>query len=163
MTTIILPLDRAGLSLRLEAFLALDADTPGEPWGPEHFLRDLPGKWDCSRMALATGGQLAGFAIASVKPGALHLHRLVVASAHQGCGLGTRLLLAMAHAAQRRDLALISLKLARDNHRARRLYERLGFRAVPIGPVNLAAAVAVDQLQRRARGPAIALAQGESR
>jgi ribosomal protein S18 acetylase RimI-like enzyme len=160
MKTTILPLTRAALAQQLEAFQQLDAETKGERWGAEHFLQELPGKWECSRVAFDAEGRLAGFAIASLKKEALHLHRLVVGPPHRRSGLGTRLLLAMAHCAQHHALPTVTLKLDRANTDAWRLYERLGFTAQPSATTNLECAVPAAHLMQTASGATLATLRG---
>jgi ribosomal protein S18 acetylase RimI-like enzyme len=56
------------------------------------------------------------------------LQSLRVHPIFQGQGIGTRLLEAGALATKARGLPQLSLSVGGDNHRARRLYERCGFR-----------------------------------
>ena len=55
---------------------------------------------------------------------------LAVAEGHRGRGIGSRLLEALAGVARERGYPAIRLDVADGNDAARRLYERLGFRAV---------------------------------
>lgn len=55
---------------------------------------------------------------------------LAVASSARGHGVGTALLLAIFDEARRQGYAEVRLEVAGDNHRARALYERMGFVAV---------------------------------
>lgn len=56
----------------------------------------------------------------------LYLDDLYVAPAQRSSGLGRRLMATLAERAQRRDCAGMTWFVERDNHRARRFYERLG-------------------------------------
>lgn len=58
-----------------------------------------------------------------------HIGILAVAEASEGLGVGTALIAAAENWARRRGLEAITLNVFEGNGRARRLYERLGFRA----------------------------------
>jgi ribosomal-protein-alanine N-acetyltransferase len=120
-------LDRPALQAHLEEILSADADTPGEAWTEAHFCRDLPGKWEISRLAIAPEGGVAGFLVGSVRDGSVHVHRVVVTPRHRGEGLGTLLLSESGREARRRGLESVTLKVAPANTAALRLYSRLGF------------------------------------
>jgi len=92
------PLSRGEVMEYLPQFESLDAETPGEPWGQAHWLLDLPGKWEISRVLLREG-RLIGFLIASRKEGAVHFHRLAVAANERRQGLGNLLMAAAARGA----------------------------------------------------------------
>ena len=111
----------------LEDFLAIDADTDGEQWGREHFLSDRPGKWVCSRWAVSDEGRPVGFAIASIKDDAVHVHRLAVDPRHRRRGLGAALLRAVAEGGEKLRLARMTLKVSRTNEDAILFYRRLNF------------------------------------
>lgn len=60
----------------------------------------------------------------------LYISRLELLSAFQGRGLGTRLMRQLIEDAREADLSAVELDVLQVNHRARRLYERLGFRVI---------------------------------
>jgi ribosomal protein S18 acetylase RimI-like enzyme len=68
-------------------------------------------------------------------PGRWHVHALAVAPEHRGHGLGTRLLRIVDPLAAEEGLTETSLTVAEANERARRLYEREGYRVVASEPV----------------------------
>lgn len=107
--------------------LSMDAETQGVRWGSDEFLLDLPAKWHYSRIAFLTESELAGFAVATLKHGGVHLHRLVVAASQRRRGLGGSLVTSVALAAAANGLSQMTLKVRFDNHTAYALYRRLGF------------------------------------
>ncbi|HEX6534240.1 MAG TPA: GNAT family N-acetyltransferase [Gemmatimonadaceae bacterium] len=127
------PLRRETAARELPALAAADADTIGEPWTAAHWLLDLPEKWTLSRLARAADGGVAGFLVASVRDGRVHIHRVAVAPTHRGRGLGTRLVTDAARSALALGASELSLKVHRSNAPALALYRRLGFheRAAP--------------------------------
>jgi len=114
------------LRMHLEDLLVMDEATMGEKWERQHFLLDLPGKWECSWIVL-DGERAVGFVIVSMKPEGLHVHRIAVASSYQGQGLGTRLLQYVAQCAVQRNISRITLRVAKQNTEAIGFYHRLGF------------------------------------
>lgn len=114
----------------LDAILSIDRETSPEmlePWSPEHFFVDLPGKWRYSMLATDTEG-VAGFEILSVKGGALHLHRIVVRQHLRRHGVGTLLLAAVAKLARCDAYRCMTAKVALHNDRGLAFQMRLGAR-----------------------------------
>lgn len=73
--------------------------------------------------------RLSGFYWIEEREGILHLHGLVLEGASQGRGIGSRIL-TMLEATYRDRMETIELGVHESNERARRLYERLGYRTV---------------------------------
>jgi ribosomal protein S18 acetylase RimI-like enzyme len=67
------------------------------------------------------------------KPGALYVHDLQVAPAHQGRGIGTAVVGMVITLGAGRALP-VDLSVLLANPRARALYERLGFRVTDVEP-----------------------------
>ncbi len=105
----------------------VDLDTMGETWSDGHWLREMPHKWEMSRVACMSDGSPVGFLVASVRGNALHVHRVAVAKHYRGTGLGTFMLRDAAKRARDVGLTVVSLKVNDANVRARSLYARLGF------------------------------------
>lgn len=120
------PLTRALTDFYLEQFLTIDQVEGGEDWERGHFLHELPGKWECSWVALEAD-RVVGFVIASVKSHGLHVHRIVVHGAHRRRGLGRVLLQRVAERAVERGLRQLTLRVPEQNHGAAAFYHRLGF------------------------------------
>jgi ribosomal protein S18 acetylase RimI-like enzyme len=108
----------------------------GEHWDDTHWLLDLPGKWELSRVAVERG-EIQGFIVATRKPGTVHIHRMAVDHEARGRGLGAALLRAVAGAAVESGCLTLSLKVDPRNHSARRFYTALGFTTVEASARNL--------------------------
>lgn len=117
-----------------------------EDWDTEHFLCDLPGKWEYSWLSLADD-KVAGFSINSIKPTSIHVHRIVVSLPFQGYGIGRRLLRKSAQSASERNIEQLTLRVAVRNETAVQFYRQLGFDEV--GTTNgeyLDLAIALNKL-----------------
>jgi ribosomal protein S18 acetylase RimI-like enzyme len=92
--------------------------------------RDAIATWiaDDATRVLFCGAETIGVMRVLRAPDAITLDQLHLAPAHQGRGLGTRLLTELIDDARRADVP-IRLRVLRANP-ARRLYERLGFAVV---------------------------------
>ncbi|MBE3133929.1 MAG: WbqC family protein [Acidobacteria bacterium] len=127
------PLSAGAVTGRLEAFLSVGRDLPGEYWTAEHFLADRPGKWEFSRAVFdpANPKKVLAYAFASrPEPSLVHLHHLMVACDHRGRGLGRQLLTELSHRAALAGVAHLRLKVHPANHRAAAFYLREGFQVV---------------------------------
>lgn len=120
------PLTRELTGVYLEQFLIMDQVEGGEVWERRHFLHELPGKWECSWIALEAD-EAVGFVIASLKSHGLHVHRIVVHSEHRRRGLGRILLQRAAERAVERGLPQLTLRVPEQNRGAVAFYHRLGF------------------------------------
>jgi len=129
------PLDRPAAGRHAAALAALDAALAEElgaayshlRWREENFLKDVPGKWELSRLALCPDGSVAGFWIASGAGADAHTHRVAVAPAHRKAGVGLAMFEALRAAARRRRHRRMVLTVSARNPGANRFYERLGF------------------------------------
>ncbi len=90
------------------------------------------------------GDAIVGFAVASRKGNAVHLHRLVVAPSSRGRGLGRDLVLAVAASARASGLPRMTLKVHAGNREARVFYERLGFREEGTAGANVCLGAATE-------------------
>lgn len=131
----VVPLDRVAAQRYAPDLAALDAALCEElgaayshlRWHEDHFLRDLPGKWALSRVALLPEGTLAGFWIASGAGADAHTHRVGVARACRQCGIGLAMFRAVRAAALQRRHRRLVLTVSAINPTANRFYEQLGF------------------------------------
>jgi ribosomal protein S18 acetylase RimI-like enzyme len=99
-------------------------------------------------------GASVGYALASVVPETPirgHLYDLYVHADSRGRGVGRDLIAAVADRLKARSVTHLSLDVALTNDSARRLYERLGFRAY-----DVLMAVDLEQLEQQLAAPAAA-------
>jgi ribosomal-protein-alanine N-acetyltransferase len=116
------PLSHAHLSRHMANYLAVSADV--SPWTPEHFLKELPGKWDLS-FALWRERPV-GYCIMSRREGGVHIHQFMVAPAERRRGVGAAMIVE-AKARASRAARRLTLKISRTNRAGLRFYERHGF------------------------------------
>ena len=121
------PLPREEIAARIDDFVAVAKDVPREYWTQEHFLRELPQKWQLS-LAAWLGNRPVGYAILSRRTRQrAHLHHFMVAGDLRRQGLGEALLNAAICNCTRLGYAEISLKVAIASEGAQRFYRRHGF------------------------------------
>jgi len=117
-------LSREFASAHASELLGLSADMQWESWTAENLLRDLPEKWQRSRVIRREQSPI-GYAILSRKPQSVHVHHLIVGPNHRGAGLGDALLQDAMH--QSRDAKLpLTLKVHESNNQAIEFYRRYG-------------------------------------
>ena len=69
-------------------FYVIGSDVPGEYWTREHFLLELPEKWDLS-FVLWEDAKLIGYSILSrPESDRVHLHHFMLRAGYRGGGLG---------------------------------------------------------------------------
>jgi len=144
----IVPLTRPRARRNLHLLMAVDAQTIGEPWGPEQWLRNKPEKWELSRVMLR-GQEPIGFIVASLKGDAIHIHRLAVRDLYRGQGRGTDLLREVARIASQRSISTLTLKVSKENEQALGFYQRLGFLQSGADDRNVELATSVTVLLAR--------------
>jgi ribosomal protein S18 acetylase RimI-like enzyme len=84
-----------------------------------------PGRWQI----ITAGGTDIGMLDVEHRPGEIYLARIEICPDHQGRGIGTRLISALAGQAQQNGQDLV-LDVLAVNHRAQTLYQRLGMTEV---------------------------------
>lgn len=117
-------LTREKLQQNLSACVEALREFPREYWQAEHFLHELPDKWQLSVMAQQNAA-LAGFIIASRKSRAAHIHKFIVLP--RARGLGSALLNYFIERCQHLNLPEATLWVYADNPGAIRFYQRHGF------------------------------------
>lgn len=105
--------------------LALEAHAYSHPWSHGNFVDSLAVGHIAEVLVLDQ--QLAGYFLAMVGVGELHLLNLTVAPAWQGQGHGSALLEVVLEHARARRLGSVWLEVRSSNQRARALYARRGF------------------------------------
>jgi ribosomal protein S18 acetylase RimI-like enzyme len=130
------PLTRAIVEQHVDRLIELDTELIGERWTADHWMRDLPGKWELSRIALADE-TIVAYLVASRKNEAVHYHRLAVAPEMHRMGLGSALMREIAGAAARAGIPELSTKVHKTNARAEQFVRSLGFRVAADDGVHL--------------------------
>ena len=110
-----------------EGLLALAEDLDWHAWTPEHLLASRPGKWTRSVVALGSDGQPSGYAVASEKGGAVHIHQIIVGAEARGRGIGTSLVSHVVEQARHDGFGSVTLSVLARNRQAISFYEKLGF------------------------------------
>ncbi len=136
LDVVLQPLSKSEAKDYLPQLMAIDAKTPGQPWGQAQWLMELPGKWELSWVLLREA-QPIGFLMASRKKSALHIHRLAVAAKERGKGIGMLLIASAAQRALEQGCLNITLKVHHANPGAIVFYTRLGFAAAGRQPDSL--------------------------
>ncbi|MFN0043918.1 MAG: WbqC family protein [Alphaproteobacteria bacterium] len=120
-------LDAASIESRVDSFVAIAADIPGEYWTKEHFLVERAGKWRLSFAAWESATPIAYAILSQPDAGRVHLHHFMVARAHRARGLGRRMLVEMLERARASGATRLTLKVASGNERAIAFYRAHGF------------------------------------
>lgn len=121
------PLSREQVVSRIDDFVTIAADVPGEYWTEQHFLAELPEKWSLS-LAGWVGENPVGYAMVSQKTERVaHLHHFMMRADQRGTGLGSLLLQALERQCRSHGYKQLSLKVSIANDQAVRFYERHGF------------------------------------
>lgn len=119
--------DRTWLDqLRRDVYQDLFVATWGG-WDEERHLRHFASTWDRGSIhVVEVDGERVGMIQVFDEDDALHIGEIQVQCEHQGRGIGTRLLVDVM-ARGRAEGRSVTLSTGLQNHRAVRLYERLGF------------------------------------
>jgi ribosomal protein S18 acetylase RimI-like enzyme len=128
MDLIIEKLTKPVLSGNIDQFIDILKELPGEYWEAEHFLKDLPGKFQVSCCAFTEGSKLAGYIIASFPDSSsVHIHKFMIAGKLRGRHYGQNLLDFFEGIVRDSNLSNITLKVRAENNNAIRFYKRAGF------------------------------------
>ena len=107
--------------------LSIAQDQPDEYWGIEHFLLDLPRKWDLS-FALFDCSLFIAYAILSLKTSSnVHIHHFMVNKSSRGRGLGSLMLQEIERRGDSFGAETLTLKVGKNNFDAKKFYLRQGF------------------------------------
>ncbi len=113
----------------IDKMIKMSAQLEGDYWTAEHYLSELPEKWNLSYVALENN-ELIGFMIVSDKGGAHHLHRIVIDQGHQKKGAGKELLFKLIANAKKSKKKDVTLKVHHTNFSAIEIYKHFGFTEV---------------------------------
>jgi [ribosomal protein S18]-alanine N-acetyltransferase len=109
--------------------LAVEVLAYGHPWSPGNFSDSIKANF-LAEVVHNPQGELLAYFVAMAGVDELHLLNITVAPAHQGQGLGQRLLGVVQAHARALGLATLWLEVRTSNQRARALYQRWGFAEV---------------------------------
>jgi ribosomal protein S18 acetylase RimI-like enzyme len=119
-------LSRERMLESMEEIIRISNDIPHDDWTEQKYLKELPGKWELSRIC-CSGGEILGYIIASEKePGTVHIHKFAVRKEARGRGLG-RLMLQDLAGEVKGETRVISLKVYEDNSEAVGFYRKMNF------------------------------------
>lgn len=104
----------------------LSSQLPDEYWEEEHYLKDLPGKWELS-FVLLHDGKLAGFSMSSLTNNSVHINRIVIAAEHQRTGAGALLMKLNEENAKLQNREGVTLKVHISNKEAINWYLKKEF------------------------------------
>jgi ribosomal-protein-alanine N-acetyltransferase len=114
----------------LDAVMRIETAIYAFPWTRGNFNDSLRAGYDCWRFD-DDRGRMIGYAVLMWAPDEVHLLNLSVDLPAQGRRLGERFLRWLADEVHRRGAQALMLEVRPSNHRAVRLYERVGMQ--PIG------------------------------
>jgi ribosomal protein S18 acetylase RimI-like enzyme len=127
MDIVIKKITRPALENSIEKYIEILKDVRGEYWEKEHFLTDLPGKFQLSCCALMDE-KLIGYIISSAKgPSLAHIHKFMVDKEHRGRRIGHLLLNYYEGLVKKKKIGTITLKVNENNSGAIRFYLNHGF------------------------------------
>lgn len=131
MDIVIKNITRSALENSIEKYIEILKNVSGEYWGKEHFLTDLPGKYQLSCCALLDN-QLIGYIISSEKGTSLaHIHKFMVDKEQRGKRIGHLLLNYYEGLVKKKNMSTITLKVNVNNYDAIRFYLNNGFLVEP--------------------------------
>lgn len=111
----------------MDALIDIASDVPHEYWQESHFLSDLPMKWALSFVVEQEEVPVA-YAVLSRKGASHgHLHHFMVHRDWRRLALGSGMIEEMERRSRDAGLNRITLKIADDNKRGHRFYERYGY------------------------------------
>ncbi len=114
----------------LDAVAAIEKLAYTHPWSHGNFADSLRAGYHAQ--VLLQGGELRGYYVLMKGLDEAHLLNITVAPAHQGHGLARAMLDDLRGWAQRQGAQWLWLEVRTSNTRARRIYERYGFKEVGV-------------------------------
>jgi [ribosomal protein S18]-alanine N-acetyltransferase len=107
---------------------------PEDAWSVEMLRGELDDQPRTRHYVVAAepDGEIIGYAGLAAAGGQGDVQTIGVQADRQGQGVGAALLTALLEEARLRDCDMVYLEVRADNERARRLYERFGFRRVGV-------------------------------
>jgi ribosomal-protein-alanine N-acetyltransferase len=115
----------------LRSVLRIEEQVYPRPWSHSLFLSELALRGTRSYFVARVGREVAGYGGLLLSGEDGHITTIAVDPRWQRHGIGTRLMLALAREAVRRDARHLTLEVRLSNRGAQLLYQRFGF--VPVG------------------------------
>lgn len=115
----------------LRKVMAIETVVFPEPWSHAIFASELSLRRGRAYRVARLGRETVGYLGLMFQDEEAHVTTVAVAPAHQGKGIGTRMMLGAARLAVAEGARHLSLEVAVGNRRAQALYRRFGF--VPVG------------------------------
>ena len=129
MDIVIRKISKAYLEDNINAFINIIKNEYGEYWREEHFLRDLPMKYDISLMALINNN-LVGYVIASEKESNAYIHKFMIKEDYRGMGVGASLQKEFNCILYKKDMSSILLSVYSENTNGIKFYEGKEYKKV---------------------------------
>lgn len=114
---------------QLDAVLAIEAEAYDFPWTRGNFIDSLAANY-FARVLHGEHGELLGYLVAMEGVDELHLLNITVSPLARGCGHAVFMLDELVAFARTSDAQQLWLEVRESNQRARKIYERYGFRQV---------------------------------
>jgi ribosomal-protein-alanine N-acetyltransferase len=111
--------------------LGIESDVYPRPWTAALFQSELALRDTRAYFVARRGREIVGYGGLMMTLTDGHITTIAVARDRQRCGIGTRLLTALAHEARARGATALTLEVRLSNRPAQELYRRFGF--VPVG------------------------------
>jgi len=125
-------LDKIFLENSVHEFINIAKDVKHEYWQKEHFMIDLPGKWEYSLVAVGAKNDVIGYVIASKKDSNIHIHKFMIKKSLRGLAIGKKLLTELCNRCMDARIKTVTLKVYQDNVRAIGFYKRCLFKRIGV-------------------------------
>lgn len=143
---------RAAAVCDLSAILAIEQRVFSDPWSPDSFAPEFDDPYTWFRV-VELDGVVAGYVVARIVAQQGEIANIAVDPAHQGAGLGGRLLDGAIAAAEADACEAVWLEVRVSNDPARRLYASRGFEPIGRRKGYYRAPLEDALVLRRARAP----------
>ncbi len=109
----------------LDTVMRIEKQVFQDPWSRRSYMFEIYSNRYSLPVVLVLNGEIIGHAVVWLLFEEYHIATIAIAPQHQGKGWGTYFLNALLSMADGADFAILEVR--RDNHRAIRLYEKMGF------------------------------------
>jgi [ribosomal protein S18]-alanine N-acetyltransferase len=116
----------------LRGVVRIEAQVYPRPWSHSLFVSELALRSSRAYVVARVGREVVGYAGLMMSMSDGHVTTIAVDPAWHRQGIGTRLLLTLAHEAIDRDALAMTLEVRLSNRAAQEMYKRFGFNAVGV-------------------------------